>query len=107
MLLHIGIGHLEHLVDIRVDLLHIDLGVANQDIGRPQANEVELLQVLVLGLVQARDGLQDLREAIVHQLVGFFLELFVSDENLVVRVDVGDSVGEFLLGLGSQIADNA
>ena len=43
----------------------------------------------------------------VHKLVGFTLEVLISNEDRIIRVDVRYTIGKLLLQLSSQIADDA
>ena len=60
----------------------------------------------MLLLVKLSDQIEDLLEAVVHELICFFNELIVSNEDGVVSINEGHTVGQLLLCLRGQEANN-
>jgi len=57
--------------------------------------------------VELGDHFKNLGEEVIHKLVSFLLELIVSNEDLVVRVDIVYLVRKLVLHLGGQVRDTA
>ena len=55
-------------------------------------------------IIELSDYLEDFPEAKVHELVSFALEVFIADENCVIRIDVWDAIWQLVLQLSCQIA---
>ena len=54
--------------------------------------------------IQGLYVLKKLVEAVVGTTVSFFSELFVSNENLIIGVNIRDSVGKSILSLGGEVS---
>jgi hypothetical protein len=54
--------------------------------------------------IESLNVLKEFVEAIVGTAVGFFPKFFVTDKDLIVRVDVRDIVGETILSLRCQVS---
>lgn len=74
---------LEHFVDEASDLW-IVIAVADQDVGQVEAGLEQDRVVLLLHAVQFLDDFKNLVKAVIHELVALFLEVFITDEDLIV-----------------------
>ena len=85
------ITHLEHFVDHTVCLL-CNLAVADQDLSSFEAAVEERGIIIFLDSIKLLDDFDNFLEAEIYQLLALCLELFTSEEDLVITFDVGYSV---------------
>jgi len=105
--IQVAIAHLEELVDERAHLLDGDFRGAYEQVCGDHADGDELIQVIALRLIHARDELKHLCEAEVHDLIRLSHERLITNEDLIVAVDVRYAVRQLVLSLRGQIFDHA
>ena len=74
---------LEHFVDEAGDFWVV-IAAANQDVGQVEAGLEQDRVVLLFHAVQFLDDFKDLVKAVIHELVALFLEVVITDEDLIV-----------------------
>ena len=102
---HEAISHLKHLVHEFRDVTRPSVSDTNQQIGTIDAQHEKIFAVLILLIIHFGDFFKHLSEAVIHLAIGFCFKVFISNKDLIVRVDILDTVRQFFLSLGGQEAN--
>jgi len=96
---HEAVCHLEHLVHEFRDVTTASVTDTNQQVGAIDNQHEKLFAVLFLLFIHLGDLLKYLSEAEIHLAISFSFKVLITNEDLIIRVDVLDTVGQSFLSL--------
>ena len=97
------VAHLEELVADSTHLLDTQLSYRHDNVGTSHAQFKELFRVSHFVSIESFNILQELIETVVCTLISFLAESLVTNKDLVIRVDVRDSVRQNILSLRREV----